>query len=237
MNIQLRELLPIMDECRSGHLYALCAAQNVSAVPLAVTLTHRLLAAEVPVAYLCAAATHQWLLREIAWEDVQVSSPWHYRGSRTPSEEQQLRERIRANRGKPFYLLSVEQVPIGALEATLRALPRLPQVVIVDGALQRQDTEPVALRRLAITLQVPVLLLCSLVPEHEDDPKLPDVPGAVTASADVLLAIGNPCFGEEQNEEAIPDYFYTPVIRLGEEPAATVLLRFDLTTNRFAWEV
>jgi hypothetical protein len=221
MTMSIPELVPLMGEFRSGHLYALCASQNASAVPLAV---------------MCTAATNECLEREIAWEDVQVSSPWHYRGARTPSEELQLRERIQANRGKPLYLLNVGAVPPGALEASLRSLPRLPQVVFVDEGPRRQDTEPAEPRRLAAALQVPVLLLCSLARAHEDGPELADIPEAITRSADVLLAIGDPHFGEEQEEEAVPDYFYTPVTRLGEISASTVLLRSDLTTNRFTRE-
>ncbi len=106
----------------------------------------------------------------------------------------------------------------------------------MDEDTERPDTAPDALRRLATALQVSVVLLCSMETAAEDDPHLTDVPEALARNADVLLAVGNPHFGEEQDEEAIPDYFYTPITLLGEEPAATVLLRFDLTTNRFTRE-
>jgi hypothetical protein len=222
---------------RRGRLYALCAAENASAVPLTLTLAHRLaVEREVPVAFVCAAAVREWLLREIAWEDVVVSSPYHYRGARTADEERQLAERMEANRARPLHLLSSQEIPPEALEGALLALPRLPRLVIVDGERRRQDTAPDALRRLASALRALVLLLCSLEPGHGESPRLSDVPEAVARSADVLLAIGNPRFDTEQDEEAIPDHFYTPLTLLGEEPPPRALLRFDLTTHRFTRE-
>jgi hypothetical protein len=69
--------------------------------------------------------------------------------------------------------------------------------------------------------------LCRFTPGHRQCVRLPSI---------TYLGIGNPRFKEEPDDEAIPDYFYTPITLLGGEPAATVQLRFDLTTHRFARE-
>jgi hypothetical protein len=222
---------------RSGWLYALCAAENASPMPLALTLAHRLaVEREVPVAFVCAAAAREWLLREIAWEDVAVAAPYHYRTGRTADEERQIAVRREANLTRPLYVLSREESAPGALEASLLALPRRPRLVVVDGEVRRQDTDPATLRRLASSLHVPVLLLCSLERTRGESPCLADVPEELAHSVDVLLAIGNPHFDEAQDEEAVPDHFHAPLVLLGAASPPAELLRFDLTTHRFARE-